>query len=135
MSDKRQYSEFEHRRELEAAGWKVRQRDAVAFNSGSETVKHAVCKLLTCYVLKERGYRVDTEVEKEGVGEIDIVAYGIADEPAFVVEVETSPTEDIVKDKIARYHDNEPYRDVFVLNPNDMPVNMLEAREWIQEQL
>jgi hypothetical protein len=135
VTDKREYREYEHRRELEAAGWKVRQRDAVAFNSGSETVRHAVCKMLVCYKLKERGFRVDTEVGKEQAGEIDIVAYGVSDEPAFAVEVETNPTKDVVSDKIARYHDNEPFRDVFILNVSEMPKNILNALAWVEEQL
>jgi len=135
MSDKREYAEFSHRRELQDAGWKLRQRDAVAFNSGSETVKHCVCKMLVAKALKERGYRVDTEVVKDNVGEIDIVAYGVSDEPAFGVEVETSPTEDVISDKLSRYHDGEPYRDVFVINVSEMPVDMLEAYNWVQDQL
>lgn len=135
MTNKRSHREFSHRRELEAAGWQLRQRDAVAFNPGSETVRHAVCKMLVAFKLREKGYRVDTEVPKEGVGEIDVVAYAAPDEPAFAVECETSPTDETLNDKMERYYHNEPFRDVFVLVVNDMPENILDALAWVEDQL
>lgn len=134
MTTKRTHDEFKSRREIQDSGWKLEQTDKVEFNSGSETVKHVVGKSLVAKVLKDRGYRIDSEVEKDGVGEIDIVAYG-KDNDAFGVELETSPTEEVVSDKIERYCYGEIWRDVFVLNLNEMPVDMLEAKSWIENQL
>jgi len=136
MSDKRRYDEFKHRRELQDSGWKVTQRDAVAFNSGSETARHAVCKMLVAHYLKhEQGFRVDSEVEHKDRGEIDIVAYGSSGEPAFAVECEHSPTEDVVQDKLERYVENTPFRECFVLNVGEMPSEIMEAYSWVGEQL
>jgi len=133
---KREHEESTHRRELQDAGWHVIKRDSVAFNSGSETAQHAVCKMLVAHYLKhEQGYRIDSEVEHEDRGEIDIVAYGVSDEPAFAVECETSPTEDVIKDKVERYVYNTPMRDVFVLNVTEMPSEIMEAYAWVSDNL
>jgi len=133
MTDKRQYDEFSQRRELQNCGWDVRQKDSIAFNSGSETVKHAVCKMLVGFVLREQGYRVDSEVSKDGVGDIDVVGYG--NKPPIAVECETSPTEEVIDDKLDRYYHNEPFRECFVLNVSEIPVDMLDAYGWVKEQL
>jgi len=133
---KREYEEATHRRELQDCGWDVRKRDSVAFNSGSETARHAVCKMLVAHYLKqEQGYRIDSEVEHNDRGEIDIVAYGLEDEPAFAVECETSPTEDVIEDKIERYVYNTPMRDVFVLNVTEMPSDIMDAYAWVESEL
>jgi len=132
--NKRQRQEFDDRKRLQDAGWKVRQRDAVAFNSGSENPTHYLCKALVAQVLKARGFRIDTEVAKESAGEIDVVAYGKDDAPT-VIEVETDPTEAVIQDKLTRYYEDEPFREVFVIDPTEMPESLFEARNWVSEQL
>jgi len=131
---KREREEYVARREIQDSGWKLDKTDKIEFNSGSETVKHVVGKALVAKVLKERGYRVDSEVEKDGVGEIDIVAYG-KEQDTFAVELETSPTDEVVQDKLERYYHGEIFREVFVLNLNEMPVNMLKAKDWVSQQI
>lgn len=132
--NKRTHNEYAGRQALQNAGWDVRKRDAVAFNGGSESLAHVVCKLLVAKVLRDRGFRIDTEVVKDDVGEIDVVAYG-TDERPFAVEIETNPTREVVKDKLSRYHANEPFRDMFVLDPGEMPDSLTEAREWVEGKL
>lgn len=90
-------------------------------------------KALCAKILKEQGYRIDTEVSKDGVGEIDIVAYGQA--RPIIVEVESNLDDETIDDKLRRYYEGEPFRDVFVLDPTEMPDNRQQARVWIQEQL
>jgi hypothetical protein len=134
VNDKRHHDEYGGRKDLQDAGWQIHKRDAVAFNSGSETDAHLVAKTLVATVLRDRGYRVDTEVVKDGVGEIDVVAYGL-DEPPFAVEVETNPTRDVVSDKLSRYYRGEPFCECYVLDPTEMPDGLEAAREWVERKL
>lgn len=134
MSSKRQQQEYEQRRELQNQGWDVSKRDAVAFNAGSENQRHVFCKLAVAWVLKEREYRIDSEVEM-GNGTVDIVAYGREDRDMIAVEVETSPVEEVVQDKLERYYHGEPVREVFVLNVSEMPNGIQEAVEWARGEL
>lgn len=131
---KRKHQEYTDRLELTDAGWDVHKRDAVAFNGGSESLRHAAAKLLVARELRERGYRIDTEVHKGGAGEIDVIAYG-TDEPPVAVEVETDPKEDVIQDKLERYYEGEPFRDVFVLDPTEMPEQLQAAAAWVKEEL
>lgn len=131
---KRQHREYTGRLELTDAGWDVHKRDAVAFNGGSESLRHAVAKLLVARELRDRGYRIDTEVHKGGAGEIDVIGYGTDDAPV-AVEVETNPKEDVIEDKLARYYEGEPYREVFVLDPTEMPEQLQAASAWVTEEL
>lgn len=130
---KRQHDELIERRRLQDAGWQVNKRDAVAFNSGSETDAHLLAKALVAKVLKDQGWRVDTEVKKDGVGEIDVIAYGNG--VPFCVEVETDLDADVIAEKRSRYVENEPFRDVFSIDPRAMPADLEEAREWVEAQL
>lgn len=132
--NKKTHAEYGGRKDLQDAGWQIQKRDAVAFNGGSETDAHLVAKTLVAKVLRERGYRIDTEVEKDGVGEIDVVAYG-GEGPPFAVEVETNPTREVVDDKLSRYYRNEPFRDVFIIDPTEMPDSISGAREWVEGEL
>jgi len=134
MSNKRTHDEYRHRHVLRRNGWDVPKTDAVAFNSGSETPEHYFAKCVVAYVLKDQGYRIATEVEKEGVGEIDVIAYGTEDEP-IAVEVETNPSDEVVKDKLSRYVQGEPYRDMFLLNVDEMPATWSEAIDWVEGEL
>jgi len=128
-------AEYEDRRMLQDAGWRVQQTDGVCFNGGSETQSHFLCKAHTAFVLRDRGYRVDSEVKKDGVGDIDIIAYGKADETPFAVECETKPDPKVISDKIDRYVTNEPYRECFVLDVDEMPSNHQDAIAWVRDNL
>lgn len=134
MSNKRSHNEFAARREIQDNGWRLEQTDKIEFNSGSETTKHVVAKALVGKVLKEKGYRIDSEVSKDECGEIDVVAYGY-DNDKFGVELETSPTEEVIQDKLDRYCYGQIWREIFVLNLNEMPMDMLKAKEWVEDQL
>jgi len=125
--------EFHHRKTLRDAGWDVPQRDAVAFNSGSESARHFFAKCAVAHHLKQEGYRIASEVDGP-TGEIDIVGYGTEDEP-IVVEVETDVSDDVTRDKLERYVFGQPFRDMFLLDVDEMPTEMDEALAWIDEQL
>jgi len=71
---KRQEQYLAWRKELDKCGWDVTKVDSVQFNSGSETLHHLLAKTATAYILKQNGYRVDSEVEHPERGEIDIIA-------------------------------------------------------------
>lgn len=119
-------------RELQSAGWDARKETSISFNSGSETLAHAQCKFLTGWCYHERGFRVNSEVEMDK-GEVDILAYNA--EESIVVECETSPTDDVVSDKINRYVFDQPPRECFILNVNEMPLHALEGLGWVKDQL
>jgi len=63
MSDKRTRDEYRSRRAIQDAGWKLDKTDKVEFNDGSETLRHAECKLRVAWFLRQQGYRVDSEIE------------------------------------------------------------------------
>jgi len=132
--NKRTRREWEHRDTLKKAGWKVPKRDAVAFNGGtSESAAHFFAKCAVAFVLKQDGYRVASEVEGP-TGEIDVVGYGTEDEP-IAVEVETNPSEEVVQDKLSRYVHGQPFRDMFLLDVDELPETFDEAVEWVREEL
>lgn len=130
---KRQAEDYKQRKRLENSNWNIQKRDAVHFNGGSETLAHANLKLIVAWYLKyEQGYRVDTEVEMPD-GEVDVLAWNAED--IICVECETSPTDDVIADKIERYVNGQPPRECFVLNVNEAPANIHECYEWVSEQL
>jgi RecB family endonuclease NucS len=132
---KRKRDEYRARRDIQDAGWRIEQQDKVAWNSGSETARHMVCKTLAGHYLKhEQGYRIVSEVEHSDRGEIDIVAYSLDGAP-IAIECETSPTDEVVQDKVDRYVHGTIFRDVFVINVSEMPENIMDAYSWVSEQL
>jgi hypothetical protein len=132
MSDKRKWNDWNTRKELSRAGWDVSKQDSIKFNSGSETLAHADLKLVVSWYLKQQGYRIDTEVEMSN-GEVDVLAWTAED--IIVVECETSPTQSIVSDKIARYVENEPPRECWVLTVEDAPQELHNRYKWVAEEL
>lgn len=114
-------------------GWEIQKRDAVEFNHGSETLRHATAKLLAAWCLRQKAYRVDTEVSHYSRGAIDVLGY--AGTRIVAVELETSPTEEIIEDKLNRYVSGTPINEMFLINISEMPENILDAYEWIEDQL
>lgn len=125
--------EFEHRKTLQNAGWDVPQSDGVRFNSGSETLEHFLAKATIAWVLKQDGYRVASEVTKDGAGEIDLIAYG-TDDPPVVVEAETNWQDGVLADKVSRYVKGEPYRDILPVEVTEMP-DVSELQQWADAQV
>jgi len=126
--------EYRDRRILQDKNWRVEKTDKIEFNSGSESREHFFAKAAVAWVLRERGYRVDSEVEMEN-GEVDIVAYGRPDGDMIAVEVETDPQEEVIEDKIERYVRNQPVRECFVLNVDEMGSSIDGMIEWAEENL
>jgi len=122
-------------RELQTAGWDVQKQNQVRFNGGAETIPHAVSKMLVAHAGHNAGYRVSSEVEHSHRGEIDILLYGNPDRLTYAVECETSPTMDVVEDKIDRYVNGTPIDDMVLINVSKMPVDMLEGYEFVQAEL
>lgn len=133
--NKRAHDEWTDRRMLQENGWPVRQHDSVAFNGGteSESIEHYLTKALVAYVLKGRGWRIDSEVEGP-TGEVDILAYGGEGAP-FCVEIETDATREVILDKVDRYVTGQPLRECFVVAPEELPVDVDPALEWIEGEL
>jgi len=134
--NKKQETYLSWRQVLDRAGWDVDKQDAIKFNSGSETARHQHAKLATARVLKHNEYRIDTELTHPSRGEIDCVAIPTqADQKPFAVELEHSPTRDVVEDKLERYYNGTPFTEVFVLNLNDAPLNCIDLEMHIADEL
>ena len=129
---KRKQIEFQARKELINHDWDVSKTDSVEFNGGSETTSHFIGKALAAQVLREHGYRVSSEVKHPLRGEIDVLAYG---EDIIAVEIETDPKPDVIKDKIKRYVEGTPIRDIFVIEPPTNTTRIAKAKEDIENRL
>jgi RecB family endonuclease NucS len=132
--DKHQYAAY---RRLKDDGVDVRKHNSVRFNAGgsAETTKHAVAKTLAAKVLLANDYRVDSEVEMQH-GTVDILGWGNPDRLNYVVELETSPDAETKDDKLTRYVLNQQtIDDMILINVTDMPVNMLDALDYVSDQL
>jgi hypothetical protein len=121
---------YKTRRRLQDHDWNVHKGDSIGFNAGSETLKHLYAKAVVGWYLKQHGYRIDSEVTMPD-GEVDILAYRGDD--ILVVECETSPLEDVIKDKLDRYVYGQPPRDLFVINVNELPTDVLDAQGYVKD--
>jgi hypothetical protein len=122
-------------RNLKDENVEVQQPDQIRFNAGSETIKHAVGKLLVGYVGSQNGYNVASEVETQH-GEIDVVLFGHESRHNLAVEVETGLDRITAADKAERYIDrHEHLTDVLFVETTDLPHNMTEAADHVAECL
>lgn len=134
--NKRTRTEYDQRTELQQSGWNVQKRDAVAFNSGSETPLHAHAKMSAAYILRDADYRIDSEVEHETRGEIDILAYGHQSRLSpIAVEVETYPAGEVIQDKIKRYVKGTPVQEMYTINVSELPSDIHEMGDAIRAEL
>lgn len=122
-------------RTLHDNGWNVSKTNQVEFNGGSETVKHSVGKMLAAHAGHNAGYRVSSEVEHAHRGEIDVLLYGNPERMTLAVEVETSPTDDVIEDKVDRYIRGTPIDDIAIVNATTLPTDMLNAYGEVKEVL
>jgi len=136
MTTKREKVYYDWLQSLSQAGWNADKTDSIKFNSGSETHLHMHAKLATAALLKANGYRIGTEVEHPERGEVDVVAIPTQDDQKpFAVELEHSPTKEVVEDKLSRYFKGTPFTEVFVINLNRAPMEIVELKEHIRSEL
>ncbi len=84
-------------------------------------------KLVVAYELKQHGYRVANEID--GLSrEIDVVWYGTEDTP-IAVEVELNLHDDALMDEFERYGHGQQYRDMFLLDVDEISDGINAARE------
>jgi len=129
---------YEPYRALQNHGVNVHKERIPPMNAGgeSETIKHHTLKNLIAFVgAREYGYMSDIEVEVPE-GDVDCLLWGLPDRLTLACEVETSPTEETINSKKERYVDAiDPIDDIVVFNANEAPANMMEAVEYVREQL
>mgnify|MGYP006976229855 FL=1 len=136
MTTKREKVYYDWLQSLSQAGWNADKTDSIKFNSGSETHLHMHAKLATAALLKANGYRIGTEVEHPERGEVDVVAIPTQDDQKpFAVELEHSPTQEVVEDKLSRYFEGTPFTEVFVINLNRAPMEIVALKEHIRSEL
>jgi len=138
MTRKRDHAEFSQRRDLESAGWRVEKGRGIRPNDGydgTENDAHFFVKCVVGWHLIQNGYRVDSEVSKDGVGEIDVIGYGKAGGPPIAVECETDLTQNVRETKLEQFYHNEPFAEVYLLEVNKIPTAWHQAREYVQNEL
>jgi len=138
MTTKREKVYYDWLQSLSQAGWNADKTDSIKFNDGgsNETGLHLHAKLATAHTLKANGYRIDTEVEHPERGEVDVVAIPTQDDQKpFAVELEHSPTKEVIDDKLSRYFEGTPFTEVFVINLNRAPMGIVELKEHIRSEL
>lgn len=130
MTNKRQREQYDQRTALKKANWRLDKSSRL--HKADETARHAVCKTLVGHYLKqELGYKVAFEVECEQ-GELDVLGYGLEDRLSPVgVEVETGLTSDVKSKKLDQYYRGEPLQELYFIEVNDMPAEMMPAYEWV----
>ena len=119
-------------KELKDNGWIVNQSDAIYFNEGSERLDHLHAKTVTAKVLKDQGYRVDTEVTMPD-GEVDVLGY--SEQDMIVVECESNPDSNTFSSKLNRYVHDQPPREMFWIDVDAVPGNIGEAYDFITAEL
>jgi len=123
--------------ELRRAGWKMHKPNQIRFNGGSETAIHATAKLLCGFAGAQAGFRVASEVGHERrPAEVDVILHSHSDRISPVaVECETSPTEDVIQDKMDRYIRGSVLKELYVINVTEMPENILDAYGYVQDEI
>lgn len=126
-------------RKLQNSGVDVTDENRIKFNTGSETVPHAVCKQLVGLAGLRNSYRVDSEVSVEnqhvGDGEVDVLLWAHDSRLSYAVEVETSIAAHTKQRKKDKYVDETAIDDILMLNVAQCPMDMVDAYGWVATQL
>jgi len=129
---------YEPYRALQNQGVNVHKERIPRMNAGgkSETVKHHTIKNLIAYAgARDYGYMSDIEVEVPQ-GDIDCLLWGLNDRLTLACEVETAPTEETKESKLERYVKQiGPIDDMRLINVNNVPTDMMEAADYVSNQL
>lgn len=133
--DKHQYEPY---RCLQDHGVEVPKTRQPPMNAGgkSETTVHYVAKQLVAFVgAQNYGYMTAVEVETPN-GQIDCLLWGHNERLTYAVEIESSPIEEVVSDKLDRYvHQIGPIDDMVLINANNIPMDMVEAKDHIEQAI
>jgi len=137
MMKKQQKIELEQRKQLQSDGRDVNLEQSIKSNDGfvNETELHLIAKIFSAKHLSSLGYRINTEVTHEdGHAEIDLIAYGHAERLTYAVEIETNPDDDVLESKRQKYL-TENIDDMLTVDCRGMPMNMIDAQRYIQDEL
>jgi hypothetical protein len=137
MMKKQQKIELEQRKQLQSDGWDVNLEQSIKSNDGfvNETELHLIAKVFAAKHLSSLGYRINSEVvHEDGHAEIDILAYGHAERLTYAVEIETKPDDDVLESKREKYL-TQNVDDMLVVDCRGMPMNMIDAQRYVQEEL
>lgn len=126
---------YEQYNDLRREGVELQKHNQIRGNGGSETARHLVAKAFAFHAATNAGWRVSSEVETEH-GEIDLVLHKDRDTRVWAVEVETSPTREVAKDKLNRYVKQQPgIDDMVLINVTEMPENIMKAYHYVNRQI
>jgi hypothetical protein len=130
--DEKAISEY---RELKKSGVQVRPQNQIRPNPGSETAIHAFAKMAVARIGQTAGYNVDSETEVDCGGRIDVLLWGHPERMSYAVEIEHSPTEAVMQDKLETYVLTTAIDELVMINANELPQNVLEMEEQIRTEL
>jgi len=137
MMKKQQKIELEQRKQLQSDGWDVNLEQSIKSNDGfvHETELHLIAKVFSAKHLSSLGYRINSEVvHEDGHAEIDLIAYAHAERLTYAVEIETNPDDDVLESKREKYL-TESIDDMLVVDCRGMPMNMIDAQRYVQDEL
>lgn len=127
-----QLSEY---RELKDYGVEVEKRTNIRTNHGSETAAHIIAKALVTHIGTNNEYIVNGETPTPDGGAIDCCMWGHPDRLSYAVELEHSPTQEVIDSKLDRYVENTPLDDMILINLNELPTHRLEMVQFIADEL
>lgn len=133
MTSKQDHDEWVKGTNLTDAGFDLKPQPAVRIHNRNETDKHLLVKAMVAKVLWDRGHKFDTEVQAPG-GRVDVLDFGLPEDPPVVYEVETDCSEQVREEKVAQYA-VDPVRDVLFLDPTEAPDSIPELREWVERRV
>lgn len=120
---------------LTRAGLDFQNFNHVSPNSGSETTAHWVCKTLCAKIGWNNDYWVGSEVTYPTGHDADLLFWGNPDRLTYVVETETGWTEETKTQKREQYVEGYPVDDMLTVEVTDMPMHILDALEYVSDEL
>ena len=132
MSSKRQKDTYRKTKRLKRYGVDVDPKNVRIHKD--ETELPVVARRLCGYILQNADRSWDEEVEV-GNGRVDVLDYGDFDEAPLAIEFESNPTQPTIDEKVEKYCDAGPCRDVLILDLRNAPNHIDELADWIEGEL
>lgn len=120
---------YHKRKRLQRYGFDADPRDVRVHRD--ETPEHVTARRLCGYVLQQADRSWAEEVETPN-GRIDVVDFGDFDEEPLAIEFESVPDQPTIDDKLRKYVENGPCRDLIMFDLRECPETVGEIPEWIR---
>jgi len=122
--------------QLQHHGWDVDFEDSIKANTGSESREHLTAKALTFRYLKQDGYRVKTECSHSDRGAVDVLLIPPTTEVRpLAIELENNLTQEVKDDKLRRYTEHTPIRDVLFVEVTELSTDIEKMEDQLKEEI